>query len=764
MAHAVWGRESELTVATRVLETGITDPVALFLTGEEGVGKTTLWEAVLSQAEKRGFRVLSTRPVESEATLAFAAVADLLRDHFDEAALSLPLPQRRALDAALLRGDREGLPDPRAVAFGFYGSLLALGHSTPLIIGVDDVQWLDAPSARMLAFALRRLERGPFGVVAALRRSPDAEVSTPLGVDRSWPDERIHHVPVCPLGLAVLRRIVLAKLGTGFPHWALAQIHKASGGNMFLALELARGVVRRGVDLQPGQALQVPDRLAELLSERLALLPASVREMLLLVSASPRPTPTAISQALGDPPGFGDDLQAAVQADVIEISRECIRFSNPLLGTVLYSESSPDERRRAQRMLAEVASDPEERARHLAQAAEGPDERVAQLLEDAAQRARSHGAPDAATQLAELSRALTPPDLADAYNRRTATAGRYAFESAQVERAEELLQEAAAASSGPMRAEALLYLSRVQYHRRDASSAASLAERALREAREDPSLQASINLELAVAAEASGQHQSATARARRAVQLAERSGARTIIAESLAVLGFYEFLSGKGFPTAKFERAKSIQGEDLLRPLRSPPFYEACMLMWSDDLAGARDRFRELERRSRDMGDESSLSVLLSMLSQVDSWAGDWTRAAQLAEEAHVVAEWTEQRPYLALALCAQGLVESLTGELDRAAALGKESLLLAEQTGSAQLEELARSMLGFGELSRGDSRAALVWFSDLVDALDKRAPTDPGALRFLPDAVEALIGLEEIGKAQALLSPFEGRARRHGR
>src|SRR5205823_9167577 len=154
-----------------------------------------------------------------------------------------------------------------------------------------------------------------------------------------------------------------------------------------------------------------------------------------------------------------------------------------------------------------------------------------------------------------------------------------------------------------------------------------------------------------------------------AVQLAERSGATTIIAESLAVLGFYEFLSGKGFPTAKLDRAKSLQGEGLpLRPLRSPPFYEACMLMWSDDLMGARDRLCELERRARDTGDESSLSVLLCILSQIDSWAGDWAGAARLAEEAHVVAEWTEQRPYLALALRAQALVESLTGEVGRAA------------------------------------------------------------------------------------------------
>ena len=765
MGQAVWGRDSELMLAARALETGITDPVALILTGGEGMGKTTLWGAVLSQAEERGFRVLSARPVESEATLAFTAVADLLRDCFDEAVLSLPAPQRSALEAALLRGDREGVPDPRAVAFGFHGSLLALARSAPLIVAVDDVQCLDAPSARVLGFAFRRLERVPVGVVAALRTPQEDRAPSPLGLDESWPDERIYRVPVHPLGLDVLRRILLSKLGTRIPHWSLVQIHEASGGNPLLALELARALMRRGADLRPGQALQVPERLAELLSERLALLSGSVREMLLLVSASPQPTLTSISRALEDPPGFGDDMEAAVKADVVEISGDRIRFANPLFGTALYSGSSREERRWSHRLLAEVASDREERARHLAQAAEEPDERVAQLLEDAAQRARSHGAPDAAAQLAELSMALTPADRVDARNRRTANAGRYAFESAQVGRAEELLQEAAAASTGPMRAEALLYLSRVHYHRRDASSAAALAEQALREAREDPSLQASINLELAVAAEVSGQHRSATARALRAVQLAERSGARPIIAESLAVSGFYEFLSGKGFPTAKIERAKSLQGEGPpLRPLRSPLFYEACMLMWCDDLTGARDRLRELEGRAGDTGDESSLSVLLSMLSQIDSWAGDWARAARLAEEARAVAEWTEQRPYLAYALYAQALVESLTGEVDRATALGKEGLLLAELTQSFQLEELARSVLGFAELSRGDARAAHEWLSDLAEAMDERGPADPGALRFLPDEVEALVGLEETGKAEALLSPFERRAQRLGR
>src|SRR5215831_2196085 len=126
MGQAVWGRESELSLAARVLDAGIADPVAVLVTGEEGIGKTTLWGAMLSQAEARGFRVLSARPVESEATLAFSAVSDLLRDCFDESVASLPVPQRAAMEAALLRGDVAGSPDPRAVAFGFHGSLMAL--------------------------------------------------------------------------------------------------------------------------------------------------------------------------------------------------------------------------------------------------------------------------------------------------------------------------------------------------------------------------------------------------------------------------------------------------------------------------------------------------------------------------------------------------------------------------------------------------------------------------------------------------------------
>ncbi len=767
MVREVWGREAELAQADRLLESVLQGPVALVLTGEEGIGKSTLWTAILSHADDLGYRVLSARPVESEAKLAFAAVADLLRDGLDEALAALPPPQAAALEAALMRIDVEGSPDPRAVAFGFTGALGALARSGPLIVGVDDVQWLDAPSARVLAFALRRLEDVPIGVVLASRsEGPDPDRSAPLGLDTGPLEDRVHRVHLGPVGPEGLREILRSRLDVRFPRWDLSQIEEASAGNPLLTLELARALARRGIEPEPGQPLPIPQRLADLVTERLGVLSEPIRRMLLFVSASAQPTLPSISEAMGDPATFRDDVETAVEADVIEVSGERVAFTIPLLGTVLYSGSSPEERRRVHARLAAVASDPEEQARHLALAADGPDEHVAELLEDVAQRARSRGAPEAAAQLAELARVLTPRDQEQARIRRTAHAGRYAFESAQIERAEQLLQEAAAqASSGPMRAEALLYLSRVHYHRRDSMSASALAEEALREARDDPSLQASINLELAAAAELSGDHRTATARATHALELAERSGDRTITAESLSVVCFYDFLSGNGFPSEGIQRAKSLQGAGpYVRPLRSPAFHEACMLMWSDDLAGARSRFRELERRARDTGDESSLSILLFMLSQIASWAGEWEEAARLADESRAVAEWTGHRAYLVVALYAQALVESLRGDVERASALGEESLNLARETGSRQGEEFARAVLGFLELSRGDVRAADGWLSPAVDALREHGPTDPGTVRFLPDEIEALIGMDEVGKAETLLSPFEEDADRLGR
>src|SRR5262245_13155870 len=128
------GRGAELQQVAALLDA----PAALVLTGDAGVGKTTLWEEGVRLAGERGFRVLAARPAEAEAALPFAALGDLLGPVAD--AVELPRPQRAALDRALQRADADEPADRLAVSRATLGLLQGLG---PLVVAVDDAQWLD---------------------------------------------------------------------------------------------------------------------------------------------------------------------------------------------------------------------------------------------------------------------------------------------------------------------------------------------------------------------------------------------------------------------------------------------------------------------------------------------------------------------------------------------------------------------------------------------------------------------------------------------
>src|SRR5579862_5401503 len=151
---AIIGRNRELDAVERVLESSAPTLVGVVLEGEPGIGKTTVWQAGLDLAAERGLVVLSCRPVGAEAKLGFAALTDLLAPAVDSVLGELPQPQRIALEVALLRTAPPGAPpDRRAVATAVQASLALLARSGPLVIAIDDLQWLDRPSASVLAFA-----------------------------------------------------------------------------------------------------------------------------------------------------------------------------------------------------------------------------------------------------------------------------------------------------------------------------------------------------------------------------------------------------------------------------------------------------------------------------------------------------------------------------------------------------------------------------------------------------------------------------------
>jgi AAA ATPase domain len=149
-------------------------PSSLVLVGEAGIGKSTLWRLAADGARDAGLRVLSCRPNAAEAALSYAALGDLLAPALDETLGELAPPLRRALEVALLLKDAAGLrPDQRAVGVGVLGVLRALAANRPLVLAIDDVQWVDPASAAALEFALRRLEAEPASLLGARRAGVD---------------------------------------------------------------------------------------------------------------------------------------------------------------------------------------------------------------------------------------------------------------------------------------------------------------------------------------------------------------------------------------------------------------------------------------------------------------------------------------------------------------------------------------------------------------------------------------------------------------
>src|ERR687892_2307762 len=192
---AIVGRDEELSLVAAFLEAPHELPAALLVEGEAGIGKSTVWRHGIELARGNGFRVLETRPTESETTLSFAGLGDLLGEAGNYVTSELPPPQRRALEGALLlREPGETRPEAREISTAFLGALRALARRQPLLVAVDDVQWLDVPSSAAIDYAARRLRGEPIAFLLARRLTGDDE---PLGLERAL-DDRLRRVGLGP--------------------------------------------------------------------------------------------------------------------------------------------------------------------------------------------------------------------------------------------------------------------------------------------------------------------------------------------------------------------------------------------------------------------------------------------------------------------------------------------------------------------------------------------------------------------------------------
>jgi DNA-binding CsgD family transcriptional regulator len=743
------GRDSELGGVDVFLQAARERLHALAVTGAAGIGKSTVWNEGLRRAGQAGYVVLTARPSRPEARLAYAALADLVGPVEEHRLEGLPEVQRRALDGALLRaevGPGRRL-DARAVCAGLVSLLRALALSGPLLLAVDDAQWLDSATAAALAFAARRIDDLPVGVLVAVR----AQDARPATFEGQLPADRRRELELGPLTVAALHEILKRELGQTFPRPVVVRIASATGGNPFYALEIARELVRSNAPVSTS-ALPVPREIRALARSRLARLPRRTEDALLAVSCLSRPT-TALVDV--------DALGPAEQADVVRVDGDGrIRFSHPLLASGVYEAAPSAQRRRVHRALADAVDDPEERARQLALAADRPGEDVAQALDDAALLARARGAPRVAAELVELALRLSP-DPASRPGRLLAAAGHH-VDAGDLEPAERLVREALAdAADGPSRAQALRLLAQVRQRVSSFGEAIEHASAALEAAVDDAALRTEIELDLGFYLTSVGDFGGAEPLAEAAVADATRAGDDALVAEALAVLTVIHFLRGRGLDEERLARA--LAGEDPQRsvPLTvRPRLVQGFLQLWTGRLAEAVETLERLRAEALEQGRESDVPMLLLYLAWAHVWQGNLPGAARLADEASETAAFLEDRGASAVAYSAAALVHAWQGRTDAAREEGALAASLFDGLGWRAGAIWPCWALGFLELSLGNPAGTDAVLGPLTGLLLGAGDLDPVLGLFMPDEIEALVELGDGDRASELLAWFEDRAR----
>lgn len=739
------GREAELAVVEECLAAGETGLAAVAIVGEPGIGKTTLWREAVRRASECGMTVLFARPGESEAKLAFAGLTDLLREVGPEVLDRLPSPQRAALEVALLRAEARRAPGRRLVGTALYSLLSDLSLAHPTLIAVDDAQWLDTPSSGAIEFALRRLGERRISVLVSMRTQPVG-----FTFASALDNRQLRRLELGPLSVAALQRIVADGLGVTFPRPTLIKLAAASKGNAFYALEIARLLAERDPGTWTAAPLPVPDDLRTLVRRRIARLPRRTRDELLRAAVLARATTGLVDGAV---------LAPAEAAGLVAIAADGqTDFTHPLFASAVYGAASVEDRARTHRELAAVVGDPEERARHLALASNGPDEATALALEEAADRARARGAPDAAAELAELAVRLSPDEGAARSGRRLALA-EHLLLAGDFRRAADILETLIGTlDGGDLRARAGLALAEIVFWHEGESASMHVAEAAVRDA-VDPLLQARCLAAVAMHAGTSNLPRAAEA-GRAALELLRgRPDVEPgLLSIALSARVRADLFLGEGFDREAAERARDLELES-----SSPPFAVETRvafklgqwLRYVDDLEGARRHLAAAERAAEEEGDESSLANILLNRTLLECWSGNWQAAAELGDRTHAVLE-TTGTPRGPSSVW-RAYVDAHYGRI--------EAVRVAAERASGTTEPILRMLwhrtLGLAELGAGEAAAADRHFGQALAALAETGFREPAVWRIDGDAIEAALAVGDVGRADGLLAPLAASAER---
>ena len=737
------GREAERNRVEAVLGGLQERGGALVVRGEAGIGKSSLLAHGRKRATELGVRTLATVGVESEAELAFAGLDQLLAS-VDESIELLPDPRRHALQAALGMAD-EFEPDPFLVALAAYQVIRLSAGSGPVVVLVDDAQWLDRSTLGVLTFIARRIDTEPVALIAAVR------VGYPTPLDEA-------HLPTLELQrLSASAAAELLDRDAPDLHPVLrARVLAEAAGNPLALVELARSLPTapdwQGRISQPPPTLT--SRLERAFATRLRDLPDATQLCLLAAALDPRAALGELVEAASMLHGSNVGLSAldpAVAAELVAVAGMELRFRHPLIRSAVRQAALPAELNAMYGALAEVVNDPERGLWHRAMAAVGPDAAIAQALDDHAASARRRGAVMVAAVALERAAALT----ADPHSKgeRLVRAAEIAHDLGLAPVVRRLLAEAEPINVGALETARLAWLRQmisgdVWFEPGAARTFVTIAEQMRDGGDADMALRSLVPIA----------HRSWWTRTRPRtrqylVDTAERISVRDDDPRLLAVIALaHPELTG---PAVR-RRVSHIRRREVGDPIDS--VYLGIAAEKAGDCASGAALLARSVERLREQGRFGMLTQALVHYAWAATHSGDWPSAAAACAEAAGLARDTRQPQYGLTAELVGALVAGLRGtEPDLEARLAAPERTLRAMKGGPLL---APAHLARGAQALGDGRHEEA-FRHLWPVFDETAPEFHRFMRWVAvlDLVEAGVrsGVRERG-AQRTNRPADGR------
>lgn len=759
----MFGRVSELRRLERMLEQGLRQPVGCVLEGDPGIGKTVLWREAVQLAERQGYRILAASPSEPDASLPFAALMDVFDDLPADMLSVLPPPQRRALAVALSADaaptGSPGAPGEHALGRAVLAVLRRLAIRSPALVAIDDEHWVDAASARALAFGLSRLRGQPVALLMTRRHEAHGPITS--GLERGGRSPSIQRIELGALNLDAVRRLLIERIGPCLSPASTRRIYEASGGNPLYALAIAQALEGHDITEVSAEPLPIPTTLADAIALRLSRVDARAADALSVIAAAPRATVALLQAVL---PEFTlSDLESAERAGVIEIVGEHVGYTHPVLASQQYAAVPASRRRELHRKLAAVADSQEQRAYHLALGAEAPDLGIAHTLRSAAQSARRRGAPAEAARLLGHAIRLTPQHARGEAQECAVLAAELHFDSGEFERARaELEAVLPEMPSGPWRARGLRQLAVTRND--DLAAAQSLLDEGLADVGEDLGLRARIEVEQALISHNRGNFAELVEHSNRAVEFAQRAEDRGLLALALGERALAAFFTGAPVARAELEAAVEFEDAAQASTFQLPTSVLGQLCLWSDELEAARPWLERAAQGALKRGEEYDRGAMLVLLAFLEWAAGDNQAAGRYRLAAEDAWGSFGDEPGLWHAWFDSWAAAS-RGELERAQSVATDGLraCLTVWNEAAPIVVPYNTVLAAVELWSGSAGAAherlrAVRVRTLASSFNVFAAM---TISLWSCDVEALIALGELDESAQVLADMRDRARR---